>query len=179
MNAGNNAWRTLGKELVARRVALGYKKRIEFTRQHSLTSGQERTVEDLEKGRRVNYRPDTLAFVEQLYSWESGSIDAILTGGRPAEVVGAESPSIARFARLIPPAADQLPQHVQDGLLEMIYSAIRMQQIDHRIPIGEYSQYDEGTQRGLAIIDDETEMTKRRKEKHKREWLAERGYTPN
>lgn len=76
-------WQHLSRQLIGARIRMGYTRRAAFARDKNLTQGQTRTVEDLENARRSNYETQTLAFIEHLYGWETGSIDAVLAGGLP------------------------------------------------------------------------------------------------
>jgi hypothetical protein len=76
-------WNRLAALLVARRAELGYpgKGRAAFARARNLS--HTRTIDDLENARRTNFEPATLAQVEQVYGWKTGSITAVLAGGEP------------------------------------------------------------------------------------------------
>lgn len=67
-------------------MALGYTKRLPFAKASGLS--HDRTLSDLENERRTNFDAATIAQVEQVYRWESGSVRAILDGGEPTELSG-------------------------------------------------------------------------------------------
>ncbi|MGO9352463.1 MAG: hypothetical protein ACLP3C_17215 [Mycobacterium sp.] len=73
----------LGHQIVSRRVALGYRNRTDFANSLQLTA---RTLADIEHGLR-KASPGTYAMLENKLSWAPGSIDTILAGGEPTELV--------------------------------------------------------------------------------------------
>src|SRR6185312_3681729 len=76
----------LGHHIVSRRVALGYRNRTDFA--DSLQSTV-RTLADIEHGAR-KASPGTYAMLENKLSWAPGSIDTILAGGEPTELVSTQ-----------------------------------------------------------------------------------------
>jgi hypothetical protein len=73
----------LGHHVVSRRVALGYRNRTDLADSLQFTV---RTLADIERGvRRAS--PGTYAMLENKLSWAPGSIDTILVGGEPKELV--------------------------------------------------------------------------------------------
>lgn len=74
------AMQRLAQLVIARRVQLGYKTRASFTKAAHLSP---RTLGDIETGRRPSYDKATMAALEQVLHWTTGSIDAILDGGEP------------------------------------------------------------------------------------------------
>lgn len=74
-------WQQLGTRLIEARVRLGHPKRAEFARQLGLDN--DRTLADLEKGRRTNYLPSTLAQAEKWYGLAPGNIQELLNGELP------------------------------------------------------------------------------------------------
>jgi len=73
----------LGHHIVSRRAALGYRNRTDFAGSLQFTV---RTLSDIENGvRRAS--PGTYAMLENKLAWAPGSIDAILAGGQPKELV--------------------------------------------------------------------------------------------
>ena len=73
----------LGREIVSRRVALGYRNRTDLANTLPFTV---RTLADIENGvRRAS--PGTYAILENKLAWASGSIDNILAGGETQETV--------------------------------------------------------------------------------------------
>lgn len=79
-------WQRLAALLSDRRTRLDpqYKSRLKFAADTGLN---ERLIADLENARRSSYRSTTLGAVETAYRWAPGSIDRVLEGGDPAEVV--------------------------------------------------------------------------------------------
>jgi hypothetical protein len=73
----------LGHHIVSRRVALGYRNRTDLANSLQFTV---RTLADIEHGVR-KASPGTFAMLENKLAWTPGSIDTILTGGEPTEVV--------------------------------------------------------------------------------------------
>src|SRR6476646_7140294 len=75
----------LGHHVVSRRVALGFRTRIDLADSLQFTV---RTLSDLEHGVR-KASPGTYAMLENMLAWAPVSIDSILAGGEPNEVVSA------------------------------------------------------------------------------------------
>jgi hypothetical protein len=73
----------LGHHVVSRRVALGYRNRTDLANSLQFTV---RTLADIEHGVR-KASPGTYALLENKLSWSPGSIDTILSGGEPQELV--------------------------------------------------------------------------------------------
>ena len=73
----------LGHHVVSRRVALGFRNRTDLANSLQLTV---RTLADIEHGVR-KASPGTYAMLENKLSWAPGSIDTILAGGEPKELV--------------------------------------------------------------------------------------------
>ena len=73
----------LGHYVVSRRVALGYRNRTDLAASLQFTV---RTLADIEHGVR-NASPGTYAMLENKLAWAPGSIDNILAGGEPKELV--------------------------------------------------------------------------------------------
>ena len=73
----------LGHHVVSRRVALGYRNRTDLANSLQFTV---RTLADIEHGVR-KASPGTYAMLENKLAWAPGSIDTILAGGEPNEVV--------------------------------------------------------------------------------------------
>ena len=78
-----HALERLAHYIVSRRVALGYLNRIDLANSLQLTV---RTLADIEHGVR-KASPGTYAMLENKLSWAPGSIDTILAGGEPKELV--------------------------------------------------------------------------------------------
>ena len=77
------ALQRLGHHVVSRRVALGYRNRTDLAGGLQFTV---RTLADIENGER-KASPGTYAILENKLAWAPGSIDAILAGGEPQEIV--------------------------------------------------------------------------------------------
>jgi hypothetical protein len=73
----------LGHHVVSRRVALGYRNRTDLASSLAFTV---RTLADIEHGVR-KASPGTYAILENEMAWAPGSIDTILAGGEPQELV--------------------------------------------------------------------------------------------
>ncbi len=73
----------LGHYIVSRRVALGYRSRTDLANGLQLTV---RTLADIEHGVR-KASAGTYAMLENKLAWAPGSIDTILAGGEPNELV--------------------------------------------------------------------------------------------
>ena len=73
----------LGHHVVSRRVALGFRNRTDLADSVQFTV---RTLADIEHGAR-KASPGTYAMLENKLAWAPGSIDTILAGGEPKEVV--------------------------------------------------------------------------------------------
>jgi hypothetical protein len=73
----------LGHHVVSRRVALGYRNRTDLANSLQFTV---RTLADIEHGVR-KASPGTYAILENKLGWAPGSIDTILAGGEPKELV--------------------------------------------------------------------------------------------
>src|SRR6516164_3801537 len=78
-----DALERLGHHIVSRRVALGYRNRTDLADSLQFTV---RTLSDIENGIR-KASPGTYAMLENKLAWAPGSIDTILAGGEPKELV--------------------------------------------------------------------------------------------
>ena len=78
-----HALERLGHHVVSRRVALGFRNRTDLANSLQFTV---RTLADIEHGVR-KASPGTYAMLENKLSWAPGSIDTILAGGEPKELV--------------------------------------------------------------------------------------------
>ena len=78
-----HALERLGHHIVSRRVALGYRNRTDLANSLQFTV---RTLADIEHGVR-KASPGTYAMLENKLAWAPGSIDTILAGGEPQELV--------------------------------------------------------------------------------------------
>jgi hypothetical protein len=92
----------LGHHIVSRRVALGYRNRTDLASSLQFTV---RTLSDIENGVR-KASPGTYAMLENKLAWAPGSIDTILAGGEPKELV----------VKLRPPAPAPLSHASTDAL---------------------------------------------------------------
>jgi hypothetical protein len=79
----SRALERLGHHVVSRRVALGYRNRTDLASSLQFTV---RTLADIEHGVR-KASAGTYAMLENKLSWAPGSIDTILAGGEPKELV--------------------------------------------------------------------------------------------
>jgi hypothetical protein len=104
----------LGHHVVSRRVALGYRNRTDLADSLAFTV---RTLADIEHGVR-KASAGTYAMLENKLCWAPGSIDTILAGGEPQELVVQQ-----RRATHNPPAhtATEAPSRVstEELLLEL------------------------------------------------------------
>jgi hypothetical protein len=73
----------LGHHIVSRRVELGYRNRTDLASSLQFTV---RTLSDIENGVR-KASPGTYAMLENKLAWAPGSIDTVLSGGEPKELV--------------------------------------------------------------------------------------------
>src|SRR6201982_2656105 len=73
----------LGHHVVSRRVALGFRTRTDLANSLKFTV---RTLADIENGVR-KASPGTYAMLENKLAWAPRSIDTILAGGEPKELV--------------------------------------------------------------------------------------------
>ena len=73
----------LGHHVVSRRAALGYRNRTDLAKSLAFTV---RTLADIEHGVR-KASAGTYAMLENKLAWVPGSIDTILAGGEPQELV--------------------------------------------------------------------------------------------
>src|SRR6476620_10087507 len=78
-----HALERLGHHVVSRRVALGYRNRTDLADSLQFTV---RTLADIEHGVR-KASPGTYAILENKLAWAPGSVDTILAGGEPTELV--------------------------------------------------------------------------------------------
>ncbi len=107
----SRALERLGHHVVSRRVALGFRTRIDLASSLQFTV---RTLADIEHGVR-KASPGTYAMLENKLAWAPGSIDTILAGGEPHEVVATAPEQPHRLAPGIRIAPDQ-PQRPLAGV---------------------------------------------------------------
>ncbi|MET0419572.1 MAG: hypothetical protein ABW022_26455 [Actinoplanes sp.] len=86
-------WHRLGQHVTARRIELGYRRREDLTTAFEGIS--QRTLGDIESGRREGYHRNTLATLEHALQWAPGSMNAILDGGEPVTQAPAGAPPAA------------------------------------------------------------------------------------
>ena len=108
----------VGRYVVNRRVALGYRHRIDLANDLPIT---DRTLADIEHGVREASR-GTYAALENRLGWAPGSIEAVRTGGEPAEArpVAAQQqqqPQLQQQAPAAPTSLDAVP--TEELLLEL------------------------------------------------------------
>ena len=101
----------LGHHVVSRRVALGYRNRTDLADSLAFTV---RTLADIEHGVR-KASAGTYAMLENKLSWAPGSIDTILAGGEPQELV--VKPRRPTSAPLAHTATDALSHASSEELL--------------------------------------------------------------
>jgi len=111
-------WERLGQYVVRRRVECGFKTRGDLAAAVQVSS---RVLGDIEKGRRGNYDPVTIAGLESALDWESGSVRRIVEGGEPD--VRASAPSAAGEA---PPDEIELIYRSHSMTARQKLEAIRM-----------------------------------------------------
>src|SRR6516164_6199161 len=118
----------LGHYIVSRRVELGYRNRTDLAASLKFTV---RTLSDIENGVR-KASPGTYAMLENKLAWAPGSIDTILAGGEPKELVmNLHQTSHQTLARS---ATETVPRASTDELLlELRRRIIRAR---HRPPEG-------------------------------------------
>ncbi len=73
-------WQSLAEAVLTRRVQMGFRYATKFS---EATGFQLRTYNDIENARRKSYARATLIALEEALEWESGSVSAVLSGGRP------------------------------------------------------------------------------------------------
>ena len=100
----SRALERLGHHVVSRRVALGFRNRTDLAASLQFTV---RTLADIEHGVR-KASPGTYAMLENKLAWAPGSIDTILSGGEPNELV----PTLHRQPPLTP-GIRTAPDHPQ------------------------------------------------------------------
>jgi hypothetical protein len=83
MDMDRHALERLGHHIVSRRVALGFRNRTDLADSLQFTV---RTLSDIEHGVR-KASPGTYALLENKLAWAPGSVEAILAGGEPKELV--------------------------------------------------------------------------------------------
>jgi hypothetical protein len=130
-----HALERLGHHIVSRRVELGYRNRTDLAASLKFTV---RTLSDIENGVR-KASPGTYAMLENKLAWAPGSIDTILAGGEPKELVmNLHQTSHQTLARS---ATETVPRASTDELLlELRRRIIRAR---HRPPEG-WDDWDDG-----------------------------------
>ena len=118
----------LGHYIVSRRVALGYRNRTDLANSLQLTV---RTLADVEHGVR-KASPGTYAILENKLAWAPGSIDTILAGGEPNELVSTlrrPNPNIPTSGYALRPAS---PNALSQASTEELLLELRRRIIDPR-----------------------------------------------
>jgi hypothetical protein len=130
-----HALERLGHHVVSRRVALGYRNRTDFA--HSLQFTV-RTLSDIENGVR-KASPGTYAMLENKLAWAPGSIDAILAGGDPKELlVKLRRPTSVPLSHAVDDALSRAS--TEDLLLELRRRIITPRQRRHEM----WDEWDDG-----------------------------------
>jgi hypothetical protein len=106
-----HALERLGHYIVSRRLALGFRNRTDLANSLQFTV---RTLADIEHGVR-NASPGTYAMLENKLAWAPGSVDTVLAGGEPQELV--VKPRRAAPDRLSHAATDALSRASTEELL--------------------------------------------------------------
>lgn len=118
-------WREAGRAVLNRRVQLGMRSRGDFAKAAGLTI---KTLGELERGARSNFDPTTLAIVEQVLQWPSGTI-VQLAGDHTPPTTAPLSPIASFIERLTaPPTLDEQVdtlRHVYGGLPEEYQQQVR------------------------------------------------------
>ena len=112
-----HALERLGHHVVSRRVALGFRNRTDLANSLAFTV---RTLADIEHGVR-KASPGTYAMLENKLAWAPGSIDTILAGGEPTEMVSTRrrsNPNAAPLGYALRPTNAKTPvAGVQRGVV--------------------------------------------------------------
>jgi hypothetical protein len=104
----------VGRYVVNRRVALGYKHRIDFANDLPIT---DRTLADIENGVR-EVSVGTYAVLENKLGWGPGSFEAVRAGREPIEVnTGAKQPQAQQQQRQQAPPLNPLNSVSTEELL--------------------------------------------------------------
>jgi hypothetical protein len=115
----------VGHYVVNRRVALGYKHRIDFANDLPIT---DRTLADIENGVR-EVSVGTYAALENNLGWGPGSVEAIRAGHEPTELhTGIEEPPLAAS-----PAPQQLQQALPANPLKSVSTEELLLELRRRI----------------------------------------------
>lgn len=122
-------WKRLGRLLVERRTSLvGHANRTRFAADHDLLN--DRILSDLEKGRRDNYSPATIALMEHVYEVQPGSFEAALMGG---DLTPTDSPSsLVELARRVSAGSPDQPSF-ERGVVDLAYR-MAVEQIEREGP---------------------------------------------
>jgi hypothetical protein len=116
----------LGHHIVSRRVALGYRNRTDLANSLQFTV---RTLSDIENGVR-KASPGTYAMLENKLGWAPGSIDNVLAGGEPKELVVKLRPNTPdRLSRAAADALSRTP--TEELLMELRRRIIRPRERRH------------------------------------------------
>ena len=149
----------LGREIMSRRVALGYRNRTDFADSLQLTV---RTLADIENGIR-KASPGTYAMLENKLGWAPGSIETILSGGEAKELV-AKLPRDNSERRYESNTTDALARtSSEDLLLELRRRIIRSRDRrrdawDDLDPQGEWARGGLAASAGASLIASDAEQ---------------------
>ena len=134
--ADEDAWQRLGEMLLNRRVELtGDTNFAAFARKAGVNDKGEprhgRTFSNIEKALQDTYGDATKALVEQVYRWEAGSINAVLSGGQPTKVGDEQFPaSVSLKDRIYTGDAEMVREKVVDWYLSAPDPGQRLHAID-------------------------------------------------
>lgn len=116
-------WTRLGALLVRRRVELDrrFRNRSVFSRERDI---EYHIVSDIERARRTNFEPQTIALLEHAYKLPMGAIDRVLAGGElePAEPLipepGPDEDPDSAYIRSALPRLDRAQKAVLVGIVQ-------------------------------------------------------------
>ena len=91
----DDGWGRLGRRIVSER-SRRWRTREDFAHATGLST---RTLDDIETGRRSNYREQTLAAVEATLGWAQGTCERVVQGGRVRREM---DPSLVRLMDVWP-----------------------------------------------------------------------------
>lgn len=120
-------WQHLGEELVRARIRLGYVKRTEMKR--ALGFSHDRTLSDLELGKRTNYEQATLIQAEEWYGLAKGNIREILAGG-PVRYADGTGGNVSTVEHALTGVLLDLPESALEGLSPVERDEVRASAIE-------------------------------------------------
>src|SRR5437764_15467952 len=126
----------LGHHVVSRRVALGYRNRTDLASSLQFTV---RTLADIEHGVR-KASAGTYAMLENKLAWAPGSIDTILAGGDPKDVV-------VELRQTMPAPLF----HTSTDALSSATTEVLLRELRRRISTHHHSRYDTWDDRGGGL----------------------------